>query len=243
MKRTSYIYILRDPETKRIRYCGQTLDTIERRLTRHVRESEEKSGRLTKKEAWIRSLHGVRPIIEEIERCDYDQSDEREIYHIARLKHENHPLTNTTNGGKGRVLSGENHPNFGKTMPDSTRKKIGEKNAGEKNGMFGRSIKWNEERRQKMIESLATSEAMRKRNADPTWRESISAAQRTKMKPVQITSVATGEVLFTFANHIEAAEVLGCSECNIVHAIKDKRPIGKKMKSLGERCWVTISDD
>jgi group I intron endonuclease len=239
MKRTSYIYILRDPKTKVIRYCGQSLVSIDRRLTRHIKETSKKTGRLTKKEAWIRSLQGVRPIVEEVEKCDYELADEREVYHIKRLKAENHPLTNGTNGGKGRVFSGANHPNFGKTMSDSTRKKIGEKNAGKNNGMFGKSITWTDERRLKMIASLAVSKAMVRRNADPEWRAKISKSQREKMLPVEVTSVETGEVLFTFVNHIEAAEYLGCSECNIVHAIKDKRQIGKKMKSLNERCFVS----
>lgn len=122
------------------------------------------------------------------------------------------------------------------------KRKASEAMRGAGNPMFGVSQIYSEERRQKLKASLASSEAMIRRNADPKWKESISAAQRLKMRPINITSVITGKILFTFNNHFEAAEVLGCSECNIVHALKDQRQIGKKMKSLGERCLVTYAE-
>lgn len=124
---------------------------------------------------------------------------------------------------------------------DLCRKRASEAMKGEGNPMYGVSVKYTEERRQKLITSFATSEAMARRNADPLWRKRIGDAQRLPPKPTVITSVETGKVLFSFGSLEDAASTLGCSIDNLLHAAKDHRPIGKRMKSLSEKCWVSIN--
>lgn len=123
---------------------------------------------------------------------------------------------------------------------DICKKRASEAMMGEGNPMYGKSVLYTEERRQKLISSFSTSEALKRRNANPLWKKRIGDAQRLPPKSTIITSVQTGEVLFSFSSVEDAATFLGCSVCNLLHASKDKRPIGKKMKSLSEKCWVEV---
>lgn len=234
MNQTAKIYILRDPLTNDIRYCGQTVSKIEYRLKRHVKSSNEKVGRLTKKEAWIKSLGSVLPKVELIEECEKANANEKEIFHINRLKLEGHDLTNLTEGGNySRIMCGSNNPNFGKKLSQETKNKISDKNKGEKNGMFGKKIIYSDKRRAVLSRALLLSEALK--NRGQTWKQSISNAQSN---PINIISVNTGIIKFVFKNAKIAAEQLGCTRANITNAARDNRPIGKRIKMLGELCWV-----
>jgi group I intron endonuclease len=127
MKR--YIYGLVDPRTDEIRYIGQTLD-LDRRFKEHV------GGRVVKntpKHNWIKQLMGLDllPEIVVLEECDKDMLDEREAFWIRNIPN----LKNLRPGGSSyeghskeireRISkSGENHPNYGKSLSEEVRRKI-----------------------------------------------------------------------------------------------------------------------
>lgn len=96
------IYVLRDPEDGRVRYCGYAAD-VAARLRKHVRDARTGRER-TRKADWIRALlaRGVQPVVEVVERgtpgADWR---ERERWWIAHLRSIGAELTNATDGGEG----------------------------------------------------------------------------------------------------------------------------------------------
>lgn len=98
------IYVLRDPETKVIRYVGKTVHSLHRRLTQHLydaRTKEKRNHRLN----WIKKIvnEGQLPIIEEIDKCKWNESQEREQYWIKFYRKNGANLINETDGGEGNL--------------------------------------------------------------------------------------------------------------------------------------------
>lgn len=93
-----YIYVLKSPDGE-IRYLGKTLRP-KKRLNGHL--SKRRPVHLTHVYCWIRSLlrKKLKPSMEIIERCGSDW-EEREVFHIARLRTAGVRLTNLANGGGG----------------------------------------------------------------------------------------------------------------------------------------------
>lgn len=105
------IYGLHDPVTGELRYIGQTIHSIQRRLQTHLCPSV-----LAHKKAvtcWIQSLlkQGLRPEPRlRAEAFSADELDALEIQHIAEAKLAGHRLLNLTEGGlgpRGRKLTPE----------------------------------------------------------------------------------------------------------------------------------------
>jgi hypothetical protein len=93
----AYIYTLIDPETKKVRYVGKTINP-KKRLSDHISESHRiKNYRCN----WIKSLlnKGLKPIIEIVEICSLINFEEREAYHIGLYNFSE--LTNSDEGGQG----------------------------------------------------------------------------------------------------------------------------------------------
>lgn len=143
------IYILIDPETKKVRYVGQTVRPLEERLRDHLKDKNKNH-----RTCWIRSLknRGLTPSIHLVENVIGNNWQEREQYWIAYYRSIGAPLVNGTDGGdgrngsvqseeertkksislKGRIVSDETCKNIsksltGKIMPDKTRAKIRDK--------------------------------------------------------------------------------------------------------------------
>lgn len=96
-----YIYGLFDPETGELRYIGQTIHSLEKRLSVHMADS--KKGKSYRKN-WIKSLQdkGLKPIIQIIDSTsDINNLSKLEIYYISYFKNIGCRLTNLTNGGEG----------------------------------------------------------------------------------------------------------------------------------------------
>lgn len=93
-----YIYILRDPETKQVRYVGQTTNT-KSRLSNHLYKSKNPNNHC---QCWIKSIlsKGLKPIMEVIEECE-ENYQIREIFWISYYKEHNCNLTNISKGGEG----------------------------------------------------------------------------------------------------------------------------------------------
>lgn len=89
----SSIYCLKDPETGRVEYIGQTVHPLEDRLKAHIAESQTAE---SKRAIWIRSLvyNGKLPIMELVESCDDLDLNTREQYWIDHHQKQNPELKN-----------------------------------------------------------------------------------------------------------------------------------------------------
>lgn len=97
------IYILKSPINGEIRYVGQTIQRLDRRLSTHIYDAlYRNNGKYNiPKSNWLKKLilAGYLPIIEEIELVDRSLLDSREKYWIKTLKEQGHSLLNLTEGG------------------------------------------------------------------------------------------------------------------------------------------------
>lgn len=133
------IYALIDPNTKEIRYIGQT-NNIRKRLSQHYTPSEFKNN--THKVNWLKSL------VKNNKKAEYSilennisnsNINEAEIFWIAYFKFIGANLVNESVGGEGSMRGkfGKNHPRFG--VPHSEKHKINMsiKMSGIGNPMYG----------------------------------------------------------------------------------------------------------
>lgn len=98
------IYKLIDPETREVKYVGQTSRSIESRLNNHI---SEKSG---KKGEWIKSLaaKAMRPIVEEVEIVDDCDADEAEQFWINKYRVDYPGLLNNSSSPRRKSITMEN---------------------------------------------------------------------------------------------------------------------------------------
>lgn len=142
-----YIYELHCPLNDTTMYIGQTSKNLKDRLRQHISKTKLKIERnkfLSKKEKWINNLIqlGIDNDIKiiELESCDLESINEREVYWISEYNKNGYDLTNTTPGGhqcRGYTLG---------PMSIETKKKISD---GLKNSIsYQRIIKseWNRKR-------------------------------------------------------------------------------------------------
>lgn len=181
--RNGVIYGLRCPESGYIRYIGQTLGSVNKRLKRHIREACKEKIRYTHKERWLRALHFNNTIhllraeiLESIE-CTtpetYDLLDHMEIRWISKFRETGH-LTNTADGGRsGRGMSGSMHPNFGKNLSETTKAKIRDTKIGQSNPMFGIKRPMSEEIKAKISRSLKKSNNLKTSRNDDSYRSKM----------------------------------------------------------------------
>lgn len=134
--------------------------------------------------------------------------------------------------------SGENHVFYGTTRSKETKEKISIANSGEKNGMFGKRSKMSEEHKAKIKESLQKSEKLKNRGEN--WRKNISKSQS---RDIVFVSITTNKIVFSFSNCGEAANFLGCNKSNITNALRTERIVGKKLKTMPEKCKVMYKDE
>jgi len=99
MNKTTYIYVLKDPDTKEVRYVGKA-NNPKKRFSKHIRDSEKNNSN-SHKENWIRKLllKNKKPILEIIDVVEYSVWKEKEIEWICRFKTKGVKLTNSTDGG------------------------------------------------------------------------------------------------------------------------------------------------
>jgi hypothetical protein len=102
IKVKTFIYVLKDPDTQEIRYVGKTIKPLKYRLTGHIYSCKKEKNHRTN---WIKSIikKGKKPIIEMIDFCPWNKSQELESYWIIKLKNEGCNLINATNGGEGQL--------------------------------------------------------------------------------------------------------------------------------------------
>lgn len=97
------IYVLKHPDTKQIRYVGQTIQKLENRMNTHIYDSlyRNKGKYNTRKCNWFKKLfrESKSPIIECIEEVNKSDLDSREIYWIKFYRDSGYDLLNLTDGG------------------------------------------------------------------------------------------------------------------------------------------------
>ncbi len=98
----TFIYTLEDPDTNEIRYVGKTVKCLKTRLTDHIYACKKEKNYRTN---WIKSIikKGKKPIIKMIDFCSWEESQQLEIYWIAKFKNEGVKLVNLTSGGEGNL--------------------------------------------------------------------------------------------------------------------------------------------
>lgn len=128
MENTGFIYALICPESKEIRYIGQTIQKLKRRLQKHISTTKNKVTNkihLNHKNAWIQGLIIRNQIdnlkVELIEEVNIESLNDREIFWIAYYNNEGYNLTNSTTGG-----------NHYTTMTDDVKRRIGDASRGNK---------------------------------------------------------------------------------------------------------------
>lgn len=110
------IYVLKDPDSKEVRYVGKTVQSLIARLGQHIYDAKSKKNH---RAYWIQKLvdGGKLPLIEEIDSCSWKDSSDLETFYIAKYKSEGANLVNQTEGGEGTL---------GKIVSEETKKKQSE---------------------------------------------------------------------------------------------------------------------
>lgn len=96
----SFIYMIKDPRFKSVRYVGQT-SVGEARFKAHMKPSSLK--RKLRVANWLKSLvsENVMPTFEIIERCEEYELDDLEIFYIEYFRSLGCDLVNHSTGGHG----------------------------------------------------------------------------------------------------------------------------------------------
>jgi hypothetical protein len=116
------IYVLKCPDTLRVRYVGWTINLINRMAVHRYRA--KKTPRKTYCEKWINSLlrQGKKPIMDVVERSS-GPWQECERKWIKYFRDAGEPLTNLTDGGEGCI---------GYRQTEEAKEKVSKANTGRK---------------------------------------------------------------------------------------------------------------
>lgn len=146
---TTFIYVLKEPDTGEIRYVGKT-DDAKKRLRTHIASRTRRCHRV----CWIQSLvkRGLGPILEIIDEVLVTEWQAWEAAYIQFFLEEGCDLVNSTLGGEGI------------TMTLEIRKKIGAAQRGDKNHMFGKKQSFDtiQKRTEKLIGKKRSPETCEK---------------------------------------------------------------------------------
>ena len=104
MDKQLFIYVLRDPDTKAVRYVGKA-DNLDRRFMDHIKSTRREKYKNNYKSRWIESLLRVdkKPEMVPIEEVTEETWRDRECYWISFYRGIGARLTNTARGGNGGV--------------------------------------------------------------------------------------------------------------------------------------------
>lgn len=238
--RKIYIYCLKDPETKEIRYVGKTTN-INTRLKAHITRSKHNKYHSAR---WVQSIlkRDLKPIIELIEECAEDNWVEREKYWISYYR-ELFDLTNILDGGEGGSTFGR----LGKPWSEEQRK-------NNKKARLGVSVQHTDEGNKKRAEGVRRYYDKNKKpvlqydldgNFIKEWKSSVDAGKILGIPYSNINKVCKNKTLTSYGfmwrykngdieNKIEKyVKPEGSSNKPIIQLTK-KGDVVKEYKSLTE---------
>ena len=202
------IYYLKDPESLKIRYIGQTIQGIDLRLKQHLWYSSKQNNHLG---CWLRSL-SADPIIDIIEECEFESLDTRELYWIDYYKENN--LVNSMI----RCERSRHH-----THSEETKKKIGLATIKTHTGR-----KRSEETRLKISEAAKARD--NKYHPNMHSKEAIKKRIAKVSKPV-LQFTKSGEFIKEWESGAVAARELNLNKGNLNSCCNEK------VKSCGGYVW------
>ncbi len=224
-----FIYGLVCPIDNIIKYIGLTKKNPSKRLSAHLTETKyyiKNNMFLNKKHTWLRKLINLEVDnlieIKIIERCVYDKLAEREIFWISEYKDN---IVNSTSGGDGVI-----------DLSEDARNRISKANSGEKNGMYGRRMTRTKEQKDRLSQSLKSSQKLKESRSSKEFKDKISDINSI---PILVLDESK-KVIFEFKNCRECAEYFGYTKSNIANAIRFKRKIGKGKKV---KYWIIKKDE
>lgn len=139
MTGTTFIYVLKEPDTGEIRYVGKS-NNPKHRLRHHLRDNKH-----NRRTAWIEHLRGKGelPVLEIIDEVPIEHWQQWEVAWIEYFKEQGCDLVNGTLGGDGliptpEVLKKLSRSHLGKTISYETRAKMSASHSGEKSYWFGK---------------------------------------------------------------------------------------------------------
>lgn len=143
-QRSALIYLLVDPRNPFVaRYVGRSVNGLARPRQHLYPKDIER----THVKNWVRSLahDSVQPMIIVAEHVDWNEDsvqlneilNQREVFWIAKLRSEGHPLTNMTDGGFGVIgMTEESKRKIG----DANRGPRGPQKCGRRHPLFGKKL-------------------------------------------------------------------------------------------------------
>lgn len=214
-------------------YIGQTYKTLGQRFTNHKCEAER--GDVDSRFYRAMKTYGVDMfIIEDIETKEFETKkeakiwmNERETHYISLLK----PAYNTAPGGLGhtgvpwteerrenfkKLMSGENNPNFGKSLSKETKEKLSI-------ALKGRII--TEETRKKTSETMKgvlKTEETRRRMSDSQKGRSMPKGKNSKRATAIHQFNKDGVFIKEFGSIADAASELNCQRSGICFCLKGR---------------------
>lgn len=233
-----FIYALICPESKAIRYIGQTKRKLSVRLAQHISRCQEIKQKYNHKEQWLRKLI-ANNLIDQlqlllIQEADNDLLNDLEIYWIDYYKN-SCDLTNGTIGGShGPILLGTSNPNYGRKLSEdriaSLKLRIGDKNPN-----YGNHSKPSNQAIEARRIGMINSDKFQKSRKSDEYRQKISDAQS---RTVYILDESY-QIVNQYKNATIAAKELGFTRGNITNAIRFKRQIGKQSVN---KYWVCYEE-
>lgn len=120
------------------------------------------------------------------------------------------------------------------------RKQASEAKKGKNNPMYGKRFTVSDEKKRRMSIAMKNCEALKRIRASKEFKQKISDAQ---IEEVCLVSAIDYSIKATYRNCTHMAKALGCTRANLTNARRDKRLIGKKLKSVEGKCYVVYKKD
>jgi group I intron endonuclease len=136
-----YVYGLKCPIENKCRYVGQTVQSLSKRLYKHLYEIDKYN---SYKNAWLKKLRRLDLLIDIeifiIEECDVNQLSEREIFWIKEYRTIGYSLTNTTEGGDCGSLGHKHSDEAKKKISEAGKRQKGKKRTNETKDKISKSL-------------------------------------------------------------------------------------------------------
>lgn len=213
LHKTGYIYGLVCPLKNEYRYIGKTVQSLSRRLNKHLYEINKYNSH---KNSWLKHLKNINELskveIELIEECNIDTLNDREIFWINEYKQRGYSLTNMTIGGDcgslgyrhtieaKRKISEISKKNKNRKLSEETKRKISLSLIGKPGRNTGN--KHSEETKNKISNSkkgtlswnaISIVQMTKANKFVEEWASAKSAAQQLKLSQGNIWSVINGK--------------------------------------------------